>query len=78
MTFSIYSGCKAPVEINSYPSIFIFDREGHMLHGGIFPEPDVLEILLKKAAAPVEKKDGKADSKKDGKEAPKTDPKKAA
>lgn len=78
VTFSIYSGCKAPVEINSYPSIFIFDREGHMLHGGIFPEPDVLEILLKKAAAPVEKKDGKADSKKDGKEAPKTDPKKAA
>jgi hypothetical protein len=77
-TFSIYSGCKSPIEVHSYPSIFVFDREGHMLFGGVMPESDELETLLKKAGAPIEKKDGKEEPKKEEKEKPKADPKKAA
>lgn len=78
VTYPVYLGCKAPVEVRSYPSVFIFDREGHMLFSGVVPESEELEALLKKAAEPTDKKDGKAEPKKDEKEKPKTDPKKAA
>jgi len=77
-TYSIYSSCKSPIEVHTYPTFFIFDREGHMIHGGVMPEADEFESLLKKAGAPTEKKDGKEEPKKEEKEKPKADPKKAA
>jgi hypothetical protein len=78
VNFPVYLGCKSPIEVHTYPTVFIFDREGHMLFGGSMPEADELESLLKKAGEPTEKKDGKAEPKKDEKEKPKADPKKAA
>jgi hypothetical protein len=78
VSYSIYSSCKTPIEVHTYPTFFIFDREGHMIHGGVMPEADEFESLLKKAGAPIEKKDGKEEPKQDEKEKPKADPKKAA
>ena len=76
ITFPIFGACRAPFEVHTYPSVYIFDREGRMLSGGVVP--DELEELLKKASAPTDKKDGKEEPKKDEKEKPKADPKKAA
>lgn len=75
-TYAIFGGCRAPFDVRTYPSVYIFDRDGRMVYGGVVP--DELEELLKKAAAPTEKKDGKEEPKKDEKEKPKVDPKKAA
>lgn len=78
VNFPVYIGCRSPIEVHTYPSVFIFDREGHMLYGGVAPEGDEFEAFLKKAGAPADKKDGKDEPKKDEKEKPKADPKKAA
>ena len=78
VSFPVYLGCKSPIEVHTYPTVFIFDREGHMLFGAAMPEADELESLLKKAGEPTDKKDGKTEPKKDEKEKPKADPKKAA
>lgn len=51
VTHPVFSGCKSPFEITSHPSIFIFDRKGRMLYGGLMPESEELDSLLKKATA---------------------------
>ena len=77
LTFSMYSGCRAPFKTNTYPYVCVFDREGKLIYNAV-PKSEALLEAISQAVAKPEKKDGKDDPKKDEKEKPKVDPKKAA
>lgn len=77
LTFSMYSGCRAPFKTNTYPYVCVFDREGKLIYNAVPKAEALLEAIAQAVAKPTGK-DGKDDPKKDEKEKPKVDPKKAA
>jgi hypothetical protein len=77
LTFSMYSGCRAPFKTNTYPYVCVFDREGKLLYNAVPKSEPLLEAIAQAVAKP-EKKDGKNDPKKNDNGKPKVDPKKSA
>jgi hypothetical protein len=70
ITFSIYSGCRGPLQTGYHAGVF--DRDGKMIYSGI-AAGDEFSASIAKAAAKAEKKAGSEEKQKS-----KADPKKAA